>query len=335
MIYSMDWKEMHHDRRNRPGINELKAYFSDEIFTLFTRFSEVLLKQYNVGCAPGVFTTRHGWTYRFGRNGMYLLSGVTIAEGTFHVDGIAVCDDKSYEKAILLVETGYPDFKMNYESMAAEKIARQSERTKQRVEREKQEVAAMADRIIPEKFNRYHWLPKITRKELIQLYSADMKGLPDEELADEIGFTLYARCVQGRDTWIDIKAGQIKCHHCKSTLYYAKGLIQCDCGYQYLFRDYMRSFRKENMPSGAATHIFNAFITDWERAYDYQQKMRLIDNLIHEFHINLTSGAKGRFVGINLIEGTKKQISDLILTLAYGDNKEGILDSFKVNLRKS
>ncbi len=330
----MDWKEIHHDRMNRPGINELKAYFSDEVFTLFTRFSDVLLKDYNVGCAPAVFSIRHGWTFRFGRNGMYLLSGVTIADGAFHVEGIVVCDAKSYEKAILHVDTSYPSFKTNYESMAAEKIARQTERTKQRVEREKQEVAAMTDRIIPEKFNRYRWLPKVTRRDLIRLYSADSKGLPDEELVDEIGFTLYARCVQGRDTWLDIEAGQLKCHHCKSMLNYKKGLMQCACGYQYLFRDYMRSFRKENMPSGAATHIFNAFITDWEKAYDYRQKMRLIDNLIHEFHINLTSGVKGRFVGINLIEGTKKQISDLILTLAYGENKDGILNSFKINLRK-
>jgi hypothetical protein len=53
--------------------------------------------------------------------------------------------------------------------------------------------------------------------------------------------------------------------------------------------------------------------------------MRLIDELIHEFHINLVSGIKGRFVGINLIEGSKKQIVDLILTLAYGDDKESVM----------
>jgi hypothetical protein len=42
-----------------------------------------------------------------------------------------------------------------------------------------------------------------------------------------------------------------------------------------------------------------------------------IDRLIHEFHINLNSGVKGRFVAINLIQGTKKQIGDLIISLAY------------------
>ncbi|MDR2590956.1 MAG: hypothetical protein LBC71_08250, partial [Oscillospiraceae bacterium] len=59
------------------------------------------------------------------------------------------------------------------------------------------------------------------------------------------------------------------------------------------------------------------FIEDWSKAKGYIEKMLLIDRLIHEFHINLNSGVKGRFVAINLIQGTKKQIGDLIISLAY------------------
>lgn len=328
----MDWKEIYNDRKNRPGINELKDYFRDEVFMLFMQFSDVLSKRYHVGCAPAVFSTRRGWNFRFGRSGVYLLSGVTVANGVFHVGDIAVCDDESCEKAVMLVDSLYPEFKVNHDRIVAEKKARQSSQTKLRIKREKQEIEAMADKIVPEKFNRYRWLPKVTRRDLIRLYEADAKGLTDEELVDEIGFTLYTRCVQGRDTWSDIEAGKLKCHHCENTLNYENGLMQCACGFQYLFRDYMRSFRKENMPSGAATHIFNAFIVDWEKAHSYYQKMQLIDGLIHEFHINLTSGVKGRFVGINLIEGTKKQVGELILTLAYGENRDEKLKRFKENL---
>ena len=73
------------------------------------------------------------------------------------------------------------------------------------------------------------------------------------------------------------------------------------------------------MPTGGAAHIFNEFIDKWQRAATDSDKMRLIDWLIHEFHINLLSGTKGRFVGINLIQGTKSQIKDLIMNLAYGN----------------
>jgi len=116
---------------------------------------------------------------------------------------------------------------------------------------------------------------------------------------------------------VRIDSKKMKCHNCGNILSGKKGLIECGCGGQYLFRDYMRSFRANNMPTGAASHIFNRFIDNWPKARVYNDKMRLIDNLIHEFHINLASGVKGRFVGINLIEGTKRQIGELILSLAY------------------
>lgn len=45
--------------------------------------------------------------------------------------------------------------------------------------------------------------------------------------------------------------------------------------------------------------------------------MMLIDWLIHQCQVTLMSGAKGKSVCENLIEGTRKQISDLILKLAY------------------
>ena len=91
----------------------------------------------------------------------------------------------------------------------------------------------------------------------------------------------------------------------------------------------MKAFRTNNMPHGAASAIFSAFVNDWPKAKNYSDKMRLIDNLIHEFHINLSSGVKGRFVGINLIEGNKKQIEELILGLAYGDSKNNFIKNLK------
>jgi len=44
--------------------------------------------------------------------------------------------------------------------------------------------------------------------------------------------------------------------------------------------------------------------------------MLLIDWLVHECHVTLMSGEKGRSVCVNLIEGTLKQISDLIMKIA-------------------
>ena len=52
------------------------------------------------------------------------------------------------------------------------------------------------------------------------------------------------------------------------------------------------------------------------------------------YTVNLSTGVKGRFVGIYLIEGTKKQIEELILSLAYNEENKKIKDEFYRNLQK-
>ncbi|MDF2987263.1 MAG: hypothetical protein K0R50_2773 [Eubacterium sp.] len=333
-MVNLDWKELY-DKKKRPQINELRAYFTDEVFGLFSQYCSHMAQNYGLGCAPADYNATNGWTFRIGKNGVYLVSGLRIADGCFYIRDIAVRDDENLKSAIIYTHKLYADgFVERYNKTVEEKKAKQIEQTKRRLEREKQELLAMKSQIIPEKFNKYHWSQKVSRRDLIRLYKADAKMLFDEDLVDEIGITLYARCIQGRDVWLDIDSGKLKCHNCGNILLAQRGLMTCTCGYQYLFREYMRSFRKENMPSGAATHIFNAFIKNWEKVKVYHEKMRLIDELIHEFHINLVSGIKGRFVGINLIDGSKKQIGDLILTLAYGDDKESVMETFKKNFSK-
>lgn len=73
------------------------------------------------------------------------------------------------------------------------------------------------------------------------------------------------------------------------------------------------------MPRGAASPIFDQFVSDWDKARDSYQKMLLIDQLIHQFHMAEISGNKGRPVSVNLIQGTKPQIVKLICELAYSD----------------
>ena len=71
------------------------------------------------------------------------------------------------------------------------------------------------------------------------------------------------------------------------------------------------------MPGGRASPIFEKFMQKWLGCKTTKDKMLLIDWLVHECHVTLMSGEEGRSVCINLIEGTLKQIGDLITELAY------------------
>jgi hypothetical protein len=325
------WKAAHGSgQNNRPNVNDVKAFLPADVFVLFEEFSKYLARQYGISCKPPIYTETNGWVFPFGRSSVMLLNGVAIHDGAFEVNGLHVSNEAEYDQSIKLIDKIHADgFAERFARETAVKNERQKQNTKRRLAREKTEMEALSARIDKNKFNKYRWSPKLSRQKLLRLYDSDAHGIQDDDLLDDVGFTLYARCKQGMEEGELKNAGRLRCHNCRTVLKRSRSLMQCECGRQYLFRDYMRAFIGESMPHGAASHIFAAFVKDWETAKSYPAKMRLVDNLVHEFHINLNSGVKGRFVGINLIAGTKKQIGDLILQLAYGDNTKTFISNLK------
>jgi hypothetical protein len=190
------------------------------------------------------------------------------------------------------------------------------------VEREKEQMKKLSESVDPDKFNKFKWCKKVSRSDLFRLYQGEAKGMLDEELLEDVGLTFYVRCKEAKEARECMDKGEIICHHCKAVLK-ATGydsLTHCDCGYCYTYREYRRSCNAVNMPGGRATPIFEEYMQKWLKCRSSKEKMMLIDWLVHECHVTLMSGSQGRSVCVNLIEGTLKQISDLILKLAYENN---------------
>jgi hypothetical protein len=329
----MDWKELYPSRKARPDVTVLSAYLPGDVMNLFTRLANHLAREYRLHCDPAVFTEKDGWTFRFGKYGMYLIGAVILREGCFHVEGIPVRDENALNEALALADRFWADgFGEKLAAHSAERIGAQLTRAKARAAREKAEREALLARFDPARFNKFRWSPKLSRRTLTALYEKDAELIEDEELADEVGWTLYARCAQGRDERALMLSGRMKCHGCGAILPCDEAILSCACGNQYQFREYMRSFRENNMPANSAAAIFGEYIEKWPAARTYRDKMRLIDWLVHEFHLNLSSGVKGRFVAVNLIEGTKAQIQALILSLAGAE--VAVRDEFLRNLEK-
>ncbi len=328
----MTWKDAY-DKKHRPRNEQIRAFLGPEVAALFEDYSKALARAYGAHCTPPVYTQGEGWIYSFARSGVPLIPCVVIGEGAFFAQDRRVCDEPSLalalQEAAGLRAEGYAE---RYERETGRKKERRQQTTLRRQARERDEIAAL-EGLNPERLNRYRWSPKVPRRLLERLYEADARGLPEETLADEVGSLLYTRCLQGREERALIERGQLRCHACGAEVPGKRGLMQCACGAQYLFRDYMRSFRAANMPSGAASAIFSAFVERWPLARAYAEKMALVDGLVHEFHMNLHSGVKGRFVGVNLIEGSKKQIEALILRLAFGGAPHNA-EAFRRNLRR-
>ena len=319
----MEWKDKY-PKKIKPAYNELLDFFQPHIRELFLQFDREMRGQFKVHNKYHKYMNTHGWAYGYGRSYNCELLTVTVGSGCFNVLGVSVVDDKTLNDALNEAKKKYENgFEQYCAGVSAKRRENQIERSKKRVEREKVQMDELTENIDLEKFNKFKWAKKASRNDLLRLYQSDSKGMINEDLLDEVGFTFYVRCKQAKEVMELLEKGKILCHHCGAVLqaqsYTAP--MKCRCGYIYTYREYRRSCRAASMPAGRATPIFNDFIEKWAACKTVSQKMITIDWLIHECHVTLMSGAKGRSVCINLIEGSLKQISELIMKLAYGNNE--------------
>lgn len=313
----MQWNEKF-TRAEKPSLQDITQWLGNDRFETFCK---ALHAQF--GLVPSrAWSSTHGWTYSFGYSGLALLKGIRFKPGAFVVEGIAVMDDASYQVAITATEKCYAGFAERLDAHRKARAARNAQKRTQATPKEtaSKDLSACA------------WPKKVTRAQLLRLYKADAEGIPDVELADEIGSLLHHRCLKAKQIWDLMESGRIQCTGCSAVLdvrdhfdvrnlpYSTWGdrAMTCPCGARYAYRAYRQSYRANNMPRGAASPVFDQFIADWERIQrgEYALKMRLIDNLVHAFHISILGGTAGRPVGINLIQGTKAQVEALILQLA-------------------
>lgn len=303
-------------KNHRPEIDDLEKFWNNGMEILLKNFADYIMQNFDLRFGIPVWSEKNGWTYRIGKSGIYLIKGIRIEKTGFIIDDILVKDKKTCEMSLEHVRNIYEQNKCEFQKKISEVNERQSQRSKRRIIRERGELLELKDKIIPGKYNVFHWPHKLDIYKLKKLYMLDAKGIKDEILADEIGLTLYLRCKYGKEDVERMDKGIIRCHNCEKDIGGEGDFRQCGCGYQYSFREYRRSFRRNNMPTGSAAKIFNTFIVEWSRAKGYNEKIILIDRLLHEFHKNMMSGARGRPVAMNFIDGTRENVDKIINELA-------------------
>ncbi len=309
------WKEVF-SKENRPEITDLETFMNPEIYCLFKNFAEYILQAFDLRFGIPVWTEKKGWLYRIGKSGIYLITGIQIERSRFVVEHIEVTNVEQFHLLIKYVENIYQRNKEVFYAKIAEKNKRQGERNAKRIERERTELEALQFKIVPGKYNVFQWPAKLDIHKLNRLYMQDAKGIHDEILADEIGLTLYLRCKYGKEDMERMERYIIRCHGCDAELAGEADFRQCYCGRQYSYKEYRRSYCRNNMPTGAAKTIFNLFVQNWEKAKTYPEKIVLIDTLLHEFHISLVSGATHRPVAMNFIDGSRSSVEQIINSLA-------------------
>jgi len=166
------------------------------------------------------------------------------------------------------------------------------------------------------------WAPRIHPSRIRRLYDLDAQGIYDDELLDEVGYSLRARC----QSFLEANQagyGRAVCPSCGSTVSHRsrkEEIMHCDeCGWELTWGEYFTTIQHKQL-SGAAPvlELFGDFVRRFPGAQKPQEKMFLIDQLLHGFHWDLKQNPT-RPVAVNLIEGRLYEVIAFLDTLSYGE----------------
>jgi hypothetical protein len=166
------------------------------------------------------------------------------------------------------------------------------------------------------------WAPRLRRARLRRLYDLDAQGIVDDELIEEVAWTLYARCQSILEATAAVQ-GRVTCPRCRVVIPRRQSagreeVIACGaCGWQTTWGRYHQSFQGKQLVGGTATPAFHAFAHALPAARTAREKMILIDRLMHAYHHTLTQQPT-RVAAVNLIEGTMTTVIGLLDGLTYG-----------------
>ncbi|MHA2400170.1 MAG: hypothetical protein ACXADU_14950 [Promethearchaeota archaeon] len=169
------------------------------------------------------------------------------------------------------------------------------------------------------------WSPRVPQRKIRLLYEKDAKGIIDEALIDDIAFSFLVRC-QDIITVTDASLGKVKCIKCGNIIFH-KGkkeeTLKCkNCSWETTWGVYFKSYHKKQLHGGTALSAFKKYIADLPKARSYEEKMILIDQLIHAVH--QWTGPKfkdpvfTRPAAVNLISGRMHEVIAFLNKLSRG-----------------
>ena len=188
-----------------------------------------------------------------------------------------------------------------------------------------------------------YWSRRVKPIKIRQLYESDARGMLDQELLDDVGYGIYARCqdlIEVSEAW----RGRVKCWGCGKIIvrqqgqiieYHGHGptltggkteVLKCDCcSWQITWANYCKSASGMNA-TGIET-VLRTFVKRWPAISSPNEKLLLIDELIHAFHMHYKR--VGSSPGCTVIEATEKQLTELFDRLAYGAGSTRGLDKMR------
>jgi ribosomal protein L37AE/L43A len=179
----------------------------------------------------------------------------------------------------------------------------------------------------------------VPQHKIRQFYLNDAQGIYDDELIDDVGYALLARC----ESFIianDAAQGRVICPVCSATILHAgksDEILSCEqCGWEVVWKEYFRTFQhKQLYGAEPVLELFRDFVKRFPLAVKLPEKVLLMDTLIHGYHWSQKYGYT-RPVAINLIGGKLPEVIKFLDSLTHGtENTEGVQEAYDEWVKRS
>jgi hypothetical protein len=164
---------------------------------------------------------------------------------------------------------------------------------------------------------RVKWAPKLRLEKLVRLYQLDAAGLQDEELLNDVAWTLYGRVLDV----VRVASSLGVCPYC-STEFLVRWLGEAAdvrsscpvCGWSTTAGQYHQSWEHRDL--NGHSEEFARYLEELPTVRSYAERMRLVDRLVHAAHVASGCGGVGGMVFRNLLEGDRRKIKQALDQLA-------------------
>ncbi|MBT4498264.1 MAG: hypothetical protein HOC74_11105 [Gemmatimonadetes bacterium] len=172
------------------------------------------------------------------------------------------------------------------------------------------------DEVLPQ------WAPRVEKRKIKRLYEDDARGIRDEELLEDVGYSLLFRC----ESFIAANqacGGQALCAACGQIVQHSgrkEEILTCaSCGWKLSWGRYFNTIQHKQLRGGEdVMGPFREYIAAFQRTRDPRERMILIDQLIHGFHGYIKEMKVRRPVCVNLIEGKMHDVIKFLDALSAG-----------------
>ncbi|MCL2361064.1 MAG: hypothetical protein FWC73_04520 [Defluviitaleaceae bacterium] len=165
------------------------------------------------------------------------------------------------------------------------------------------------------------WSKRVPQALIAKLYNQSVSGIADDELADEVGCALFARCESIISATYGFEEKRMICLYCGKDIPLVDQCFTCPCGFSATWETFRKSYKGKQLHASNALPVFLAFHKNFPKAKTYSEKLICIDILIHSFHVKMSyyrdledtdpaneNVALNRPTAANLIEGSLKEV---------------------------